>query len=175
MSQFSETHLACADCGSSDARSIYDSGVSQCFACGVILAPEGGERKPMSERAAKYPVHRDLDFIPLNKRGLTQETCRKYGYGINGSGHQCAPYFNSTGTMVAQKVRGPDKSFMWSGDPEDIGLYGQQLAKVAGKMIVITEGEVDAMSVYQAMGSSWPALSVPNGAQAASAALKARV
>ena len=30
-------------------------------------------------------------------------------------------------------------------------------------MIVITEGEIDAMSVTEAMGKSWPAVSVPNG------------
>ena len=121
------------------------------------------------------PIHRDLEYIPLSKRGLTQETSKKYGYGVNGNKDQCAPYFNEAGQAVAQKVRGPNKRFSWVGDIADIGLFGQQLARAGGKMIVITEGEIDAMSVFQAMGSSWPAVSVPNGAQSASVAIKAQL
>jgi len=34
-------------------------------------------------------------------------------------------------------------------------------------MIVITEGEIDALSVSQAQGNKWPVVSVPNGAQGA--------
>jgi twinkle protein len=115
-----------------------------------------------------------LDFIPLNARGLTQETCKKYGYGIS-KGRQIAPYYNEQGRIVAQKVRGKEKTFAWTGSPKDIGLFGQQLARNAGKMIVITEGEIDAMSVCQAMGGTWPALSVPNGAQGAANAIKAQL
>lgn len=117
---------------------------------------------------------RDLEYRPLSKRGLTQETCKRYGYGV-ANGLQVAPYYNSEGRIVAQKVRGPDKKFMWRGDPSDIGLFGQQTARVAGRMIVITEGEIDAMSVNQALGGTWPALSVPNGAQGARAAIKAQL
>jgi twinkle protein len=36
---------------------------------------------------------------------------------------------------------------------------------------VITEGEIDAMSVSQAQGNKWPVVSIPNGAQAAKKAL----
>jgi twinkle protein len=44
-------------------------------------------------------------------------------------------------------------------------LWGLQLARRGGKMIVVTEGEIDAMSVSQAMGNTWPAVSLPNGSQ----------
>jgi twinkle protein len=117
---------------------------------------------------------RDLDFIPLKARGLTQETCKKYGYGIS-QGRQVAPYFEESGRVCAQKVRGKDKQFHWTGDPKRAGLFGQQLAKVAGRMIVITEGEIDALSVNQALGGTWPVLSVPNGAQGAKAAIKTQL
>ena len=52
-----------------------------------------------------------------------------------------------------------------------MGLFGDHLwAK--GKRIVITEGEIDAMSVSQAMGNKWPVVSLPNGAQSAVKAIQ---
>jgi len=36
-----------------------------------------------------------------------------------------------------------------------------------GKYITITEGEIDAMSAYQMLGSKWPVVSIKNGAQSA--------
>jgi twinkle protein len=85
MSQFKETKLSCPDCGSSDARAVYQSGVSICFSCGLIKAP-GDEAK------AKLPEGA-IDFVfgetqPIRKRGLYLDTCRRYGYAVgdyNGS------------------------------------------------------------------------------------------
>jgi twinkle protein len=37
---------------------------------------------------------------------------------------------------------------------------------------VVTEGEIDAMSVSQAFGNRWPAVSLPNGAQSAKKAIQ---
>ncbi len=42
------------------------------------------------------------------------------------------------------------------------GLFGLQLVKKTDKSIVLTEGQLDAMSVYQNAGI--PALSLPQGA-----------
>ena len=39
-------------------------------------------------------------------------------------------------------------------------------------MLVITEGELDAMSVSQAQGNRWPVVSVPSGAQGAAKAIR---
>jgi twinkle protein len=41
------------------------------------------------------------------------------------------------------------------------GLFGWNTVPAAASSIVITEGEFDAMAVYQATG--WPAISLPNG------------
>lgn len=162
MSQFSETKLPCEDCGSSDARAVYHSGVSICFSCGVRHAPGA-----VSDIPGKRP------FVigspkELGKRKLTMETCRRYGYVVgeqDGVTYQVAPYYDAkSGFLVAQKLRDKDKSFSIAGDASKMGLWGLQLAKRNGKMIVITEGEIDAMSVSQALGNTWPAVSLPNGA-----------
>lgn len=163
MSQYAQTHLPCEDCGSSDARSVYHSGVSICFSCGVRHAP-GSEENIKGKR----PFLRG-EVMALGKRGLWQETCRRYqyqcAYGDDGVAYQVAPYFDlKSGRLVAQKLRDKDKNFSITGDAKKMGLFGIQLARRGGRMIVITEGEIDAMSVSQAMGNTWPAVSLPNGA-----------
>ncbi|MQB00214.1 MAG: AAA family ATPase [Actinobacteria bacterium] len=124
------------------------------------------------------PLLTDLEFIPLAARGLSQDICKKYGYGVatlSGVKVQVAPYYDSKGRLVAQKVRGPDKVFSVRGKLSTCGLYGQQIARHGGRMIVITEGEIDAMSVCQAMGGTWPVLSLQSGASAVTGSLKAQL
>lgn len=164
MSQFKETKMPCEDCGSSDARAVYQSGVSICFSCGEIKAPDGGAAKAP---ANAVPFVTDTYIAGLSARGLYSETCQRYGYSIGklkDTHVQVAPYYDDTGRLVAQKLRTVDKDFIVTGNGKRMGLFGSQLARRNGKMIVITEGEIDAMSISQAMGNTWPAVSLPNGA-----------
>lgn len=110
----------------------------------------------------------------LAKRGITEEACRKYGYWIGKDKHgktvQIANY-KRDGGIVAQKLRYPDKKFSFIGDSKACGLFGQHLYE-PGRRLVITEGEIDALSVAQALGLRWPVVSVPNGAQGAAKSIK---
>ena len=167
MSQFKETKLPCPACNSSDARAIYQSGVSICFSCGDITAPnaESSTLKPVK---GSLPLVQSDPYNPV-KRNISEDTARRYGYGLyqndKGQYWQIAPYYDpATGQLVAQKMRSADKHFMITGDAKRMGLFGIQLARRGGKMIIITEGEIDAMSCSQAMGNTWPAVSLPNGA-----------
>lgn len=106
----------------------------------------------------------------LPKRGLTEATCSKWGYLVGEhKGEDChiANYRDENGRIVAQKLRFPDKSFKWTGDPIKAGLYGQHLWRDGGKMIVVTEGEIDALTVSQLQENKWPVVSIPNGAASA--------
>jgi twinkle protein len=109
------------------------------------------------------------DYALLPKRGIREETCRKFGYQVGiyqGKAVQIAPYY-CDGELTAQKLRFAGKEFRFVGDPSAVGLFGQNLWRNQGKRIVITEGEIDAMSVAQAFNLRWPVVSVPNGAQGA--------
>ncbi|PPE71461.1 topoisomerase [Caldimonas thermodepolymerans] len=77
--------------------------------------------------------------------------------------------------MVAQKLRFADKSFIVRGRLKEAGLFGQHLFRHGGKMVVVTEGEIDALSVAQALALKWPAVSIPNGAHGAVKAIKAQL
>jgi twinkle protein len=103
-----------------------------------------------------------MDIAP---RGLTEETCRKFGYKVNTEeGCQIAEYRDETGQeVVAQKIRRAGKSFSWNGSGNKAGLFGQHLFN-GGKSVVVTEGELDCMAVSQSFGNKYPVLSLQNGA-----------
>jgi twinkle protein len=121
------------------------------------------------------------DLIPfgeaqaLPKRGITDETCRKFGYTIgehHGEPVQIATYRDGAGTPVAQKLRFKDKQFKFIGDTKKAGLFGQHLWRSEGsKMLVITEGEIDALSMSQVQGNRFPVVSVGTGAAGAKKAV----
>lgn len=112
--------------------------------------------------------------VALTKRGISAETCKRYGYSQGkdkrGKACQIAPYYNKEGDLVAQKIRYPDKEFCVLGKAKEMTLFGQNLWRSGGKRVVITEGEIDCLSVAQCLGS-WPVVSVPNGAQGATKAI----
>lgn len=171
MAEFVE-HTSCEECGSSDARALYDDGSSFCFACQKPSrrAPEGGsaETAEAGDRSPAAPRSGLLrgEVRALTARGLTEETCRKFGYevcGFKGTKVQAAPYVKD-GKRVAQKVRTRDKKFFILGEAKGLPLFGQHLWRDNGKRLIVTEGELDAMSVSQAQQHKWPVVSVPNGA-----------
>lgn len=116
----------------------------------------------------------------LLKRNISLESCEKWNYQVGTDRDdkpiQIANYYDPEGRqVVAQKLRWPNKDFKFLGEPKKAGLYGQHLWRDGGKMIVITEGELDAISVSQVQGHKWPVVSVPNGAQGAKKALMAQL
>lgn len=162
----------CDICGSSDGRALYDDNHSYCFVCDPKDAWRAEEGYVGEETAARdAPISGDLlkgELKPLVKRKLDQKTVERYGYRVGqfkGSSVQIAPYHDESGRVVAQKLRTPDKEMIWLGSPKEaLPLFGQRFARKGGKMIVVTEGELDAMSVTQAMGLDFPAVSIQNGA-----------
>jgi twinkle protein len=117
----------------------------------------------------------EISYQPLKSRGLKLETCHHYKYGVaefKGKKVQVAQWFDDTGEPMCQKIRFPDKSFVVLGDKFYMGLFGLGRVQKGGKRIVITEGELDAQAAYQALGGTWPVVSLPNGADDAVKAIK---
>lgn len=168
----------CDDCGSSDACATYSDGHTHCFSCGAHHGGDGTsttkrERRPV----AGLPLIPAGDFTALVKRKLSEETCRKWGYTVGEFSTkddesdewtkrkvQIAAYRDDNGQTIAQHVRFPDKTFMVRGEKEAMGLWGKWLWRDRGKMIVVTEGQIDAMTVSQLQGNKWPVVSVSGGA-----------
>jgi twinkle protein len=111
-------------------------------------------------------------FLDIKDRNLKSDICRQYGYMVDEEGRHIANYRDASGAVVAQKVRSPGKQFKVIGDGKAMPLYGQHLFS-GGKSVVITEGEIDALSVAQAFNGKWAAVSLPHGAQSAVKAIQA--
>ena len=158
----------CEDCGSSDACAVYDDGHTYCFSCGQYRNGSG-HRNPKGSHAPKDPsLIQDGYYCAMSARGITETTCRKWGYQAGSyKGDPChiANYLNSEGEVVAQKIRKKDKTFRFIGEPKKAGLFGQHIWQSGGRMVVVTEGEIDALSVSQLQGNKWPVVSIPNGAE----------
>lgn len=159
----------CDDCGSSDACALYDDGHKHCFSCGVTTPASGARAGP--KRDPKPAAGLASGTIePLRTRGIDLKTAEKFGYEVgtfNGKTVQIAPYKDAQGRTVAQKLRFKDKDsgMPWLGDKKKaLPLFGQSAWRDAGRMVVVTEGELDAMSAAQAMGLTWPVVSIPDGA-----------
>lgn len=163
-------HEPCPGCGSRNNLARYADGSATCFGCAHWEPPD--ERGYSSREDTRRVT---TEFIPgecraLEVRGITKETCERWGYqcGEDAQGRPChiANYRNTGGTRVAQKLRRPGKEFSIVGDGKGMPLYGQWLWG-PGKSVVITEGELDALSMAQAFDNKWPVVSVPHGAQSA--------
>ena len=169
--------VSCEACGSSDAKGYYEDGTAFCHKCRTYFGSHNKEEKRVND--TNKPLVRLLQgsYADLPKRGLREDTCRKFGYQIgnteDGRPLHLANHRNTTGSIVAQKIRGADKHFSWLGERGAcLPLWGQHLWS-PGKSIVITEGELDALSVSQAFENKWPVVSLPDGAPAAPKAIKA--
>lgn len=163
--------------GAGDNLHVYDDGHKHCFACSLhILSSEEGEKVVDAPKAPKDAVFGD-DHTDLPKRKLTAETCRKWDYRpgrLDGRACQIANYWQD-GRIVGQKIRFPNKDFKWIDLGVKLPLYGMNLWKEGGRKLVVTEGEIDAMSVSQVQNHKWPVVSIPHGAQGAKKAIKANI
>lgn len=182
MEQLSESSVIrrerCPKCAShgndnsGDNLAVYSDNHVHCFSCGYHRGGNGivTEQPPSKLDKPLYGSYADLSH-----RRIDEKTCRQYGYkmaNVNGKEVEIADYFDQSNELIAQHVRGPDKQFVWKGSPRQVQLFGQHLWKMGGKRLVITEGEIDCMTVCQLLGGTWPVVSLPNGAQSAVKSIK---
>ena len=170
-------HLECENCGSTDANSMYTDGHQFCFACDNLVPSNDDElpRKPAGQKE-------DVDFLEgefkgIPRRKITEETCRKFGYHVakrRGRTYQVANYRNTDRMLVAQKLRDSKKEFSTIGSMGSKPLFGMHLWS-SGRKLVITEGEIDCLTVSQVQGNKYPTVSIPTGSKAAKKVLQANM
>lgn len=172
------THLPCPCGQSTDAYTEYDDGHGYCFgSCGGTYFPstEGGIALPevSQERILTLPIIDDpssgftYEFLPL--RGISKEVMEQFGVltKIDSSGKPVSigfPYgSNHKKIRLLDEKKFVSKGEDWSNAP----LFGQNVfSSGSGKAITITEGELDALSVYQMLGPASRVVSVRSASSA---------
>lgn len=156
MSEVIEQHIPCPDCGSSDALCKYSDGHSYCFSCLTYTPSEQGLMTGFT-----------FEYMPC--RGISADTFRLFDAKtkIDADGKPVSIGFQYGDTY---KVRTLDKKgFYWfypNGKTTARGtLYGRdKWHAFPRRSIIVTEGELDALSFYEVLRS--PVVSVKSAASA---------
>lgn len=177
-----QSNLPCPNCTSSDGYARYDSGdrgiTGYCFSCKQHTT---GEEGPVAQQPTNYggtnavsKIQADSIITAIPDRGLSKEACEFYGIRVSfdettGEINQHHyPIYNADKKLVGYKTRSvADKKFLISSTEKSNTLFGQQNYSGGGKMLVITEGELDAASAWQMFhnkGKHYKVVSLPNGA-----------
>lgn len=174
-------HAPCENCGSSDGNSVYSDGHEYCFVCEHRVPASDERKEKLSSRrrivgGGKPMTYNVWNFgesngrySALTARGISKETCQKAGYWIakvDGVMYQVADYRDQNGNIVSQKVRDKDKNFKTTGSHKSDALFGKHLWN-GGKKIVVTEGEIDMLTVMELQDCKYPVVSLGHGASAA--------
>lgn len=172
-------HTNCEACGSSDGKAVYDDSSSHCFVCQkTVPSEEFKEQNPkkVSKVRTKVKEEKSMEVKPSGKpamtpdenaeikattgvsgkgfRGLKDETTKPFGvrYAYDDDGEVEEQYYPTTqdGQIVGYKIREVPKNFYSKGRTgADCELFMQFKFNRGGKYVLITEGELDALSAYQ--------------------------
>ena len=159
-------HVPCPNCGSRDNAGQYSDGHYYCFGCGHWWKDNESPVEAIERRQIR--MEEEGKIREIADRYISEEACKKYGVRTFVRDHKIArhiyPYFNKAGEKVAEKVREcATKEFFWRGDSTDIQLFGAQAQPTTGRFVVVTEGEVDCLSLWQTLGGRYTVVSLPNG------------
>jgi hypothetical protein len=134
---------------------MYEDGSSFCFSCSTHFKADHDStvETPVREPKvfSKETVEEIRDTYPsrgFRDRKIEKLVCEFYNvkvsYGPDGEIN--AHYYPYSGG--GYKKRSLPKSFVWIGNAG--GLFGRELFNGAGKRLIITEGEIDALTIAQA-------------------------
>lgn len=157
MGQIVTRNQPCEECGSSDAKQIYDDGSAFCFSCRRNFYPpkEAYMQQPVVKQDWSNKlreVQNDYPIRGFKERNIYRQVAEHYGvkvsYDLDGNIDAHYYPFFSNDTLAGYKVRRLPKDFSSIGTVKG-GMFGQNLYS-GGPRLVITEGELDAMSVQSA-------------------------
>ena len=166
---------SCDYCGSSDANTKYEDGHSFCYSCKKYIHGdrdmEAQKVIPMTNNASSTLKTEGI-VDAISERRISKDTARLYNTQIKKNGsmstHHIYQYFDRNGSHIANKVREVQGKKFWSeGNLTGSGLFGENIFGKAGKYVTVCEGEIDAMSAYEMLGSKWAVVSIKNGAASA--------
>ena len=171
-------HTHCESCGSSDANAVYSDGSTFCFSC--RKSTQSGSQEVKAEDMAFSVVQSNLSIEEIGKlpvdtfRGISKKVIYDAGVKVEYDENRniISHYYPIT---VNKKIKAYKKRIVSTKDFRSIGkaevpeLFNQ-VNSGRRKNLVITEGEVDALSILEMLKTQKAQLdvvSIVNGAQSA--------
>lgn len=103
----------------------------------------------------------------MKKRGISEDICRKYKLTSTPEGNIVFPFLDDKGQLIFIKYRNPKPKEGQSKEYTEKGckpiLFGMAQCNTDNKTLIITEGQIDSLSVAEAGIDN--AVSVPTGAK----------
>ena len=166
----------CNKCGSSDANEVYEDGHTFCFSCNTRGDSMNEPNTISDTNPSDIRSLGSYRSYAINSRSISIEVVDyfKVKMSVDEDGKPASHYYPYTknGKIVAYKERQLPKNFRTHGDFKDVELFGQSMAG-SGKKLVITEGEIDALSVAEAYWRHYkrifPVVSLPSATGLATA------
>ena len=166
---------SCPACNSSDAYTVYEDG-GYCFSCQHTTREKVNEMdrssnsvQPVVNNESRISEISGFSTYNIGSRGISKETAEHFGVkmSVTVEGKPESHYYPYTtnGNIVSYKERRlPKEGFFLHGTAGQ-ELFGQAQA-IGGKTLVITEGELDALAVsdamYQHYNRRFPVVSIPS-------------
>lgn len=169
-------HMACDDCGSSDANALYSDGSTYCFSCRKSTQ---GNQQEITQQVDFKSIQTQLTLDEIAKlpvdtvRGISKDVLYDAGVRVEYDENRkiISHYYPIT---INSKVRAykkrivADKDFRVIGKADAPDLFNQSKSG-SRKNLVITEGELDCLSLLQMIKNEakFDVVSIVNGAQSA--------
>jgi twinkle protein len=124
----------CPRCGSRDNVAVYEDGGQHCFTpgCGYHLSVSGSIQMPpfVQNETQNQEITPILgSYVPLKKRGISDTTCKQFGYFKGTYGDSEAyywPIYDKERRLTGYKIRKPNKQFVQHGTNPDNTFLGQE-------------------------------------------------
>jgi len=176
-------NTSCKKCGSSDALAVYEDDTGYCFSCETYYKSidyDTVNDQVYSQKRNHVLELEDINQLPIKaipERGIKESSAKKYGVRVefnemNGEiiAHYYPVYVDGQHTGYKKRLT-KNKQFTSIGNCKNSELFGQHLFGEGKKLLIITEGELDALSVFQMLknnGKGYSVVSLSNGASSKS-------
>ena len=168
-------HTSCESCGSSDANAVYSDGSAYCFSCRKNTAAGTQDTEVEFNVVQSQLTLDEIEQLPIDTfRGISKKVLYNAGVKIeyddkrNITSHYYPVTVNKK--IIAYKKRiVVTKDFRMIGKAEVPELFNQ-VNSGKRKNLVITEGEVDCLSILEMLTKAkaqFDVVSIVNGAQSA--------
>lgn len=167
----------CPKCPSSDGFHLYDDGHGYCFVCKHYdkgTSNVSYESKPQAKQ--DITLYKSLPIRALTHKPISQKICERYGVRvsvneIDGKIEKVYyPYYKVQDSRAPSSYKIKDVNtgeYVSHGDTGKVGLFGRHLYPAGGRLLIITEGEDDTLSlaeILDAHGKNYAVVSISDGA-----------